>query len=38
MGYELRDYQTAAAAAILRALSERKDSRPVAVLPTGAGK
>ena len=38
MGYELRDYQTAAAAAILRALSERREARPVAVLPTGAGK
>ena len=38
MSYALRDYQTAAAAAILRALSERRDSRPVAVLPTGAGK
>ena len=34
----LRDYQTAAAAAILRALSERREARPVAVLPTGAGK
>lgn len=38
MIYEPRDYQSAAVDAMWSALRQRRESKPLAVLPTGAGK